>query len=57
VVRSRAVPAAVLVLQRGMRPAIARVSGAEHDPLPGKTRGPEFRRMTIANSGLDRGYG
>ena len=53
VVGRRAIPAAVLALQRGVIPLVAGVLPADHDPLAGEARGPHIRRVDFGDVPLD----
>ena len=49
----RAIPAAVLALQRGVIPLVAGVLPADHDPLAGEACGPHLRRADPGDVPLD----
>ena len=48
------IPAAVVRFKRVMRPANTSIGAGYHNILPGKSEGPNIRRMRVNDSRLDR---
>ena len=53
VISRRAIPAAVMILERVMRPAITGVGPTHNDSLPRETLRPDLRRVDVVNTCLD----
>jgi hypothetical protein len=54
VVGDYSIPAAIVRLERIMRPALTRIGAGNHDILSGKTERPDIGRMRVADPGFDR---
>ena len=48
------VPAAIVRLERVMRPANASISAGNRNSLPGETQRPHIRRVRVSDARLDR---